>query len=79
MVKKLFVLIVLTTITTLSGALAQTTFKVATYNMLRFPNNSNTTPGGTNADRLAAFQARHSNDAGIENCHRYKRLTQHTK
>lgn len=57
MVKKLFVLIILTTITTLSGALAQTTFKVATYNVLRFPNNSNTTPGGTNADRLAAFQA----------------------
>lgn len=36
--------------------MAQTNFKVVTYNTLRFPNNTNTTTGGTNADRLAAFQ-----------------------
>lgn len=35
---------------------AQTNFTVVTYNTLRFPNNTNTTTGGTNADRLAAFQ-----------------------
>ncbi len=56
MVKKLFAFITLITIGILPIALAQTTFKVATYNVLRFPNNSNTTSGGTNADRLAAFQ-----------------------
>jgi len=37
-------------------AMAQTNFKVVTYNALGFPNNNNTTSGGTNADRLAAFQ-----------------------
>ncbi len=36
--------------------MAQTNFKVVTYNTLRFPDNNDTTPGGTTADRLAAFQ-----------------------
>lgn len=36
--------------------MAQTNFKVVTYNTLRFPNTDNTTPGGTHAERLAAFQ-----------------------
>jgi len=36
--------------------MAQTNFKVVTYNALGFPNNTNTTTGGTNAARLAAFQ-----------------------
>ncbi len=56
MIKKLFLLILLTTIGTLPGIFAQTTFKVSTYNVLRFPNNGNSTPGGTDTDRLAAFQ-----------------------
>jgi len=37
--------------------MAQTNFKVVTYNTLRFPSSdSSMTTGGTNADRLAAFQ-----------------------
>ncbi len=56
MIKKLFACILLSTIGTFSVLSAQTTFKVATYNVLRFPNDDNTTSGGTNADRLAAFQ-----------------------
>ena len=57
MVKNLFSLIILTSIGMFSIVSAQTTFKVSTYNVLGFPNSSNTTPGGTDADRLAAFRA----------------------
>jgi len=49
-------LIILATIAIYQIGVAQVDFKVVTYNTLRFPNNTNTTSGGTTADRLAAFQ-----------------------
>lgn len=40
----------------LTQLLSQETFRLVTYNGLRYPNNTNMTTGGTNTDRLAAFQ-----------------------
>lgn len=56
MTKKLLACILLSVFGTCSILSAQTTFKVATYNVLAFPNGANNTPGGTDADRLTAFQ-----------------------